>query len=113
MDKLRPTGQAPRLGDSYARPDVIADPLNSVARLSTRKKVEAELRPVGEPLRQLNGLMQLVLSGIDAVDGVLLARGSEVRMQFHHQSLRCDRLRAVYLNLVVALRVCQTGQEQQ
>ncbi len=49
--------------------------------------------------------MQLVLSGIDAVDGVLLARGSEIRMQFHHQSLRCDRLRAVYLDLVVTLRV--------
>jgi hypothetical protein len=74
-----------------------------VAVLFAREDVEADFRPVVETLGELDRLVLLVVRGINAINGLLLALHGRIRVQFDHQGLRSDRLGPVDLDLVIGL----------
>ncbi len=98
----------PRLGHADAGADVVADPLYAGAALLAGEDVEANFGPVVQTLGDFDGLVFGVVGGIDAIDESLLADGGVVGMQLDHGAMRSLRLRAIDLDLVVALRVCNT-----
>jgi hypothetical protein len=85
------------------RTNVIANPLHAKAALFAGKNVKANFGPVVDALGDLDGFVFGVISGGHAVDGLAVAVGGEVRVQFDHGAAGSNRLRAVDLNLVVAL----------
>ena len=74
-----------------------------MAVLLAGEEVETDLRPVIETLGEFDRLVLLVVGGIDAIDGLLLAFHGEIRVQFDHQCLRGHRLGPVDLDLVIGL----------
>lgn len=84
---------------------MVSHPLHSVPTLFTGKDVETNLRPIVDTFCQLDGFMLLVVRWIDSVNRLSLAGDGVVGVQFDHQVLWCDRVRAIDLNLVVSLGV--------
>ena len=83
---------------------MIAHPLHAMAVLLAGKNIKAHFRPTGQPLRDLQRLVLLAVGGIDAVDYILLTVRGEVGMELNHGALWFYRVRAIDLNLIVALR---------
>ena len=106
-------GPVPGGGDADAGTDVVADPLDTVAVLGAGEDVEAEFGPVVDALSEFEGLVLLVVGGVDAVDGVLLAVRGEVGVDFDHGAFGFDGVGAVDLDLVVALCGCWSREEQE
>ena len=91
---------------------MVADPLPAVAAVHAGEDVEAGFEPLVPTLRHLQGFVEGMLGGDAAVDDGLRSAEGEVAVQFHHQLLRRDRLRTVYLNFVVVLRPqCGSSEE--
>src|SRR5580704_14430261 len=84
---------------------MIAHPLPPLSRLRRCEDVKSKLSPVIETLRDLHGFVQLMLSAKYAVGNPLAAFDGKVAVQFHHRGPRRLRVRAVNLNLVIALGV--------
>jgi hypothetical protein len=82
---------------------VVANPLHAVAVLLAGEDVKTDLGPVVDALGEFDGLVLLVVGGIDAIDEVLLAFGGEVGMQLDHEVPGFDGVRSVDLDLIVAL----------
>src|ERR1700722_17557795 len=95
----------PRIRHPHPGTDVVPYPLHTVTILPAGKDVKAHLRPVGQPLRNLKRLVQLMVGRVYAVDNILLALGGEVGMKLNHGALWLDGSRAIYLDLVVALSI--------
>src|SRR5579859_7889595 len=94
----------PLFGHAEPGPDVVADPVPSVARAPAGEIVEADFEPVGEAVGDLVRFMQRVVGGADAVFEGLAPVEGEVRMELEHGAARLDRLGAVDLAFVVVLR---------
>ena len=82
---------------------MVADPLDAVSVLRTGKNVEADLGPTGDSLGDLDGLVELVVGGVDAVDGFGLAVGGVVGVQLEHGVFGGYCVGAVDLDFVVPL----------
>src|ERR1700742_2604788 len=96
---------------------MIAYPLHSVSALFAGKDVPAHLGPVRDAGGDLDGLVLLMIGGIDAADFITLALGGEIGVQLHHGAVGCNSGGAVDLDLVIALRMsgpgCRAEEEQQ
>src|ERR1700722_2270722 len=97
----------PAIGRTDAGTYVIADPLHAVTVLLADEDIEADLRPARNSFGKFERLMLLMIGRNDAIDIVLLTLRGEVGVQFSHQCLRRNRVRAVNLDLIVAL--CHSG----
>ena len=82
---------------------MVPHPLHAMPVLPAGKDVEAHFRPTGQTLRDLERLVQLVVGGIHAVDHVLLSLQRVVGMKLNHGALWLYGVRAIDLDLVVAL----------
>ncbi|HEY6374457.1 MAG TPA: hypothetical protein VIX90_02915 [Edaphobacter sp.] len=82
---------------------MVADPLEAMAILSAGENVEADFGPAGDALGDLDGLVELMVGGVDAVDYVVLPRCGEVGVQLEHRVFCGDGVGSVDLDLVVAL----------
>ncbi len=102
----------PIFGHAHARPDVVAHPLHAQPALLAGKDVEADLGPVVDSLRDLDGLVFGVIGGRNAIE-CRMAFGSEVRVQLDHRGARRHRVSAVDLNLVVTLRAGGGGRAEE
>ena len=96
-------GPFPFLGDSDARANVVADPLNAQAAAFGSEDVEADFEPVGETVGDLDGFVLGVTSGIEAVDDGFGTVDGEIAMEFDHGVAGIDQVVAVNLNFVVVL----------
>ena len=83
---------------------MVPHPLHAMAILLAGEDVEAHFRPAGQTLRDLDGLVFLVVGGIHSIDHVLLPLRSVVGMELNHGAFCFYRVRAIDLNLIVALR---------
>src|ERR1700733_906823 len=92
----------PRVGHAHPRPDMVPPPLHSMAVL-----------PAGQPLSDLERLVQLVVGGIHAVDHILLSVRGVVGMEFNHGALWFYGGRSIDLNFVVALGVSRQRTAEQ
>ena len=88
---------------------MVADPLDALAAALAGEDVEADLRPVVDALRDLDGLVLGVIGGLHAVDDVALAVGGEVGVELDHGGAGSDRVGAIDLDLVVALGAQRRG----
>jgi hypothetical protein len=82
---------------------VVPDPLHTVPILPAGENVKAYLGPVGQTLGNLKRLVQLMVGGVYTVHDVLLPIYSEIGMKLNHGALWFDRIRPIYLDLVITL----------
>src|SRR5258708_27820745 len=83
---------------------MVAHPVPSIAGAGAGKDVEAGLNPVVKTVSNLDGLMQSVVGGREAVVGCFAAIHGEVRVEFDHGGPGLDCIGAIHLNFVVVLR---------
>src|SRR5271170_3160783 len=93
----------PRIRYPHPGTDVVPDPLHTMPILPAGEDVETHLRPAGQTLGNLKRLVQLMVGGIYPVDYVLLALRSEIGMKLNHGALWLNRIRPIYLDLVITL----------
>jgi hypothetical protein len=103
----------PSIWRPYARADVISHPLNTVSILFAGENVEAKFRPIIDPLRQFQGLVLLMIGWVHALKDFSLSGDSVVGMQFDHEVLGWDSVRAIDLNLIVTLSRRNPSNEQE
>src|ERR1700733_12521836 len=103
----------PRVGHAHPGPDMVPHPLHSMAVLPAGKNIKAHFRPAGQPLSDLERLVQLVVGGIHAVDHILLSVRGVVGMEFNHGALWFYGGRSIDLNFVVALGVSRQRTAEQ
>ena len=104
MERLTPTGQCQLSGARTRGRMWSPTHCTPGSALLAGEDVEAHLGPVVDALRDFDGLVFGVIGGIDAVDGLTLPVGREVRVQLDHGGAGGYGVGAVDLNLVVALR---------
>src|SRR5882724_2317751 len=89
----------PFFRNAHPRPDMIAYPLIALARAIAHEDVETGLEPTVEALSNLDGFVQGVVIGPNAVNYALRSFKGEVRVQLHHGAAWRHRLGAVHLHL--------------
>src|SRR5207237_8814278 len=90
-------------GNPHTRPNVIADPLNTLAAPLRGEDVGAWFEPVGEASSDFDRFVQRVISGQAAVLNGFASVNCEIAVQLDHSIARRDRFVRIDLDLVVFL----------
>ncbi len=91
---------------------MVAHPLITVTRARACENIEAQLTPRVQAVRNFNGLVPGMLSGLDTIHFVFRARKREVVVQLHHSSLGRYRVGTVNLNFIIVLRQRAAAESQ-
>src|SRR6185312_6142106 len=96
-------GPVPLFRDSETGPNVITNPVPSIAGTSAGKNIKAGLKPIIHALRDFNGFMNGMVCGRNSIHLSLGTLRGVVGMEFNHRYAGVDRVGAVHLYLVVVL----------
>ena len=110
--KANPHRPFPLFGNAHARPDMVAHPVISVAGIGRSKDIKSHLENRRKAMRDLNGLVPLVIGRTHPVHDALRSAYRKIVMQLHHGVARFNGLRPVNLNFVVFLGAQDGGTQE-
>src|SRR4029077_8701030 len=90
----------PFFGNAHAGPDVIANPLDAEAAPFVGKDVEANLKPVVEPMGDFDGFVKGVIGREQAIFHSFWTIDREVAVELDHGVVRLDGFVGIDLNLI-------------
>ena len=91
---------------------MVADPIPSQAILCGSENVKAGFEPIRKTVSDFDRFVQLMICGIHAVDRGLETLKSEIAVQFDHGVAGIDKVRTIYLDFVIVLRVQRSGAQR-